>query len=146
MHWIEMTESESSNIKSNEHAKLSVMLSLLKAFKLVEFLALANNLLTVIAVLNTHILPIKVLALLILIISLGVFYFALRIRIDVTLLEHWDSLDMSALDNALSNLSPKHQAGRPLEKRLQGSYRLFMQGLLLLLMQFCLFVAIICLV
>lgn len=141
-----MTELEPSNNKSNVHAKLSVMLSLLKAFKLAELLALANNLVAVIAVLNSHILPIKALALLMLALSLGIFYFALRIRIDITLFEHWDSFDMSALDDALSKVSAKHQTGRPLEKRLQGSYRLFMQGLLLVFVQLSLLVVIVCLV
>ena len=122
------------------HAKLSVMLSLLKAFKLVELLAFANNLLASVTLIYSLVLPLKVLASLILAVGLGIFYFALRIRIDITLFERWDSFEISQLDNALSNINSKHQAGRALEERLQGSYRLFKLGLVLIFIQFCLLI------
>ena len=133
-----MNDSELSHTKPKAHAKLSVMLSLLKAFKFTELLALANNLLAIVAFINSPVLTLKVLATLILAVGLGVFYFALRIRIDITLFEQWDSFEINALDDALSNINPKHQAGRVLEDRLQGSYKLFNRGLLLVFVQFCL--------
>ena len=135
-----MNDSELSHTKPKAHAKLSVMLSLLKAFKFTELLALANNLLAIVAFINSPVLTLKVLATLILAVGLGVFYFALRIRIDITLFEQWDSFEINALDDALSNINPKHKTGRTLEERLQGSYRLFNRGLLLVFVQFCLLI------
>ena len=135
-----MTDTDLSSTKPKVHAKLSVMLSLLKAFKLAELLALANNLPAIVAFIYSPELPFKVLATLILAVGLGVFYFAFRIRIDITLFEQWDSFEINALDDALSNINPKHQAGRALEERLQGSYRLFNRGLLLVFVQFCMLI------
>jgi hypothetical protein len=135
-----MSDSELSHTKPKVHAKLSVILSLLKAFKLAELLALANNLLAIVTFMYSPELPLKVLAILILAVGLGVFYFALRIRIDITLFEQWDSFEINALDDALSNINPKHQTGRALEGRLQGSYRLFNRGLVLVFVQFCLLI------
>lgn len=135
-----MSDSELSHTKPKVHAKLSVILSLLKAFKLAELLALANNLLAIVTFMYSPVLLLKAMASLILAVGLGVFYFALRIRIDITLFEQWDSFEINALDDALSNINPKHQTGRALEGRLQGSYRLFYRGLVLLLVQFCLLI------
>ena len=135
-----MTDTDLSSTKPKVHAKLSVMLSLLKAFKLAELLALANNLPAIVAFIYSPELPFKVLATLILAVGLGVIYFAFRIRIDITLFEQWDSFEINALDDALSNINPKHQAGRALEERLQGSYRLFNRGLLLVFVQFCMLI------
>ncbi|MBX9705709.1 MAG: hypothetical protein K5Q00_05590 [Gammaproteobacteria bacterium] len=135
-----MSDSELSHTKPKVHAKLSVILSLLKAFKLAELLALANNLLAIVAFIYTPELPLKVLAILILAVGLGVFYFALRIRIDITLFEQWDSFEINALDDAFSNINPNHQTGRALEERLQGSYRLFNRGLVLVFVQFFLLI------
>ena len=135
-----MTDKDLSSTKPKVHAKLSLILSLFKAFKLVELLALANNLLAIVALIYSPVLPLKVLASLILAVGLGIFYFALRIRIDMTLFERWDSFEISQLDNALSNINPKYQAGRTLDERLQGSYRLFNRGLALVFVQFCLLI------
>lgn len=133
-----MNDSELSHTKPKVHAKLSVMLSLLKAFKLAELLALANNLLAIVTFIYSAELLLKAMTSLILLVGLGVFYFALRIRIDITLFERWDSFEISVLDDVLSNINPKYQAGRTLDERLQGSYRLFNRGLLLVFVQFCL--------
>lgn len=124
--------------KPEVHAKLKLVFSLLKAFKLAELLTLANNILAIFAIVYSPTLPIKILASLVLIVGLLVFYYALRVRIDITLFEQWHSLEMAALDDALSNINSKHQAGRTLTARLQGSYKLFNRGLLLLLVQYCL--------
>lgn len=132
-----MTELELNN-KPKVHAKLSVMLALLKAFKLVELLTLANSLLAIVAIVYSLMLPVKALASLMLAVSLGIFYVALRIRIDITLFERWDSFEMDALDDALRKINSKHHTGRTLEARLQGSYSLFKLGLLSILVQFCL--------
>lgn len=133
-----MNDSELSHTRSKIHEKLGVMLSLLKAFKLAELLSLANNLLAIVTFIYSTELPLKAMTSLILVVGLGVFYFALRIRIDITLFERWDSFEINALDDALSNINPKHKTGRTLEERLQGSYRLFNRGLLLVFVQFCL--------
>ena len=135
-----MTDTDLSSTKPKVHAKLSVILSLFKAFKLVELLAFANNLLASVTLIYSLVLPLKVLASLILAVGLGIFYFALRIRIDITLFERWDSFEISQLDNALSNINSKHKTGRTLEERLQGSYRLFKLGLVLIFIQFCLLI------
>ena len=135
-----MTDTDLSSTKPKVHAKLSVMLSLLKAFKLAELLAIASNLLAIVALIYSPVLLLKALASLIIVVSLGIFYFALRIRIDITLFERWDSLEINVLDDALSNINSKHQAGRTLEERLQGSYRLFKLGLVLIFIQFCLLI------
>lgn len=124
--------------KPQAHAKLRVMLSLLKAFKLVELLTLLNSLLAIFAIVYSPIFQLKVLASAVLIVGLVIFYYALRVRIDITLFEHWDSLEIGALDDALTNINSKHQSGRALGARLQGSYRLFNQGLSFLIAQFCL--------
>ena len=137
-----MTELELSNMPK-VHAKLSVMLALLKAFKLVELLTLTNSLLAIFAILYSHMLPLKVLASLLLIVSLGVFYVALRIRIDITLFERWDRFEMNALDDALNKINSKHQTGRTLEERFKGSYRLFKLGFLLALVQFFLLMIVV---
>jgi len=135
-----MNDSQLSHTKPKVHAKLSVLLSLLKAFKLAELLALANNLLAIVAFIYSPDLLLKVMTSLILAVGLGVFYFALRIRIDITLFERWDSFEINALDDALSNINPKNQASRTLDERLQGSYRLFNRGLVLIFIQFCLLI------
>ncbi|MDI1360485.1 hypothetical protein [Methylotenera sp.] len=135
-----MSDSELSHTKPKVHAKLSVILSLLKAFKLAELLALANNLLAIVTFMYSPVLLLKAMASLILAVGLGIFYFALRIRIDITLFERWDSIEISQLDNVLSNINPKYQAGRTLDERLRGSYRLSNRGLGLLFVQFCLLI------
>jgi hypothetical protein len=131
--WVEMVESDLRSPKPKVHAKLSVMLSLLKAFKLVELIALTSNLLAILAILYSLMSPLKVLASLMLLVSLGIFNFALRIHIDITLFGRWDSFELSAIDEALSKINSKHKTGSALEMRLQGSYRLLKLGLLLVL-------------
>ena len=64
-------------LKPKVHAKLSVMLSLLKAFKLAELLALVNNLFAVIAIIYSPTFSIKLLASLVFALGLGVFYLSL---------------------------------------------------------------------
>jgi len=129
--------------KPQAHAKLSVILSILKAFKLVELLTLVNNLLAIFAIVYSPIFQFKVLASVVLIVGLVIFYYALRIRIEITLFDRWDSLEIGVLDDALANINSKHQSGRTLDARLKGSYRLFNRGLLLLLAQFCLLLLIV---
>ena len=134
-----MTKSDFSNAtnKAKVHTKLSMMLSLLKAFKLAELLTIANNMLALFAIVYAPTVFLKALATLVIVMGLLVFYLAIRIRIDVILFEYWDTLDLLVLDEALANIKPKHQSGRTLEARLQGSYQLFNRGLLLLGAQFC---------
>ena len=126
--------------KPQLHAKLSVMLSLLKAFKLAELLALVNNILVIFLLIYLPTLQVKLLAVLVFAAGLSVFYFAIRVRIDVALFERWDTLELTQLDDALFSINPKIKANRTLESRLQGSYKLFNRGLLMLLAQFCLLI------
>lgn len=123
-------------VNATAHANISVTLPLLKAFKLAELLALANHLLAVFAVVNASTMILKLFAVLVMSVGLVVFYFAIRIRIDITLFERWDALDIAALDDALAKTNAKYQSGKTLEARLGGAYKLFQQGLLWVFMQF----------
>jgi hypothetical protein len=129
--------------KPEVHANISMALSLLKAFKPVEVFSIVNCLLAIVGVVYLPTLKIKFLCTLVILIGLGVLYFAMRIRIDRTLFERWDGLDIDALDEALVSLNPKHQSGRALALRLEGSYKLFNRGILAISLQFLLLVQMI---
>jgi hypothetical protein len=118
------------------HANISVVLSLLKAFKLAELLALVNHLLAAFAIVNAPTMTLKLLMVLVMSVGLLVFYFAIRIRIDIALFDRWDTLDIAALDDALAKTNAKHQPGKTLEARLHGAYKLFQHGLLWVFLQF----------
>jgi len=126
--------------KPEAHAKISLALSLLKAFKPVEVFSIVNCMLAIAGVVYSPNLKIKLICTLVILIGLGVLYFAIRIRIDRTLFERWDSLEIAALDEALIGLNPKHQSGRALTTRLEGSYKLFNRGILAILLQFLMLV------
>jgi hypothetical protein len=81
--------------------------------------------------------------LLVLAVGLLVIVVAIRIRIDIKLFSHWDSLDIAKLDEVLMMLNPKHQAGRALDARILGSYSLFKQGVMMMLVQSILLIIII---
>ena len=123
-------------LKPQTHTKINVMLSILKAFKLAEILTLLNNFIAIYAISHAPVFSIKLSASIMLGLGLIVFYYAIRIRIDVALFELWDSLDMVTLDEALRALNPNHAAGRSLESRLQGSVKLIKRGLLIVFMQY----------
>jgi hypothetical protein len=129
--------------KPEVHANISMALSLLKAFKPVEVFSIVNCLLAIVGVVYSPMLKIKFLCTLVILIGLGVLYFAMRIRIDRTLFERWDSLDIAALDEALLVLNPKHQSGRALALRLEGSYKLFNRGILAISLQLLMLVQMI---
>ena len=129
--------------KPKAHAQLNTVLALLKSFKLVECITLLNNCLALVGIALLFTERLKLLGLLVLATGLIVMYFAIRIRIDITLFERWDSLDVVALDEVLAKLNPKHQIGRTLEVRLIGSYRLFKQGLLVMLVQSALLILLV---
>ena len=78
----------------------------------------------------------KLLMVLVMSVGLLVFYFAIRIRIDIALFERWDTLDIVAVDDALAKANAKHRSGKTLEARLHGAYKLFQYGLLWVFMQF----------
>ena len=122
--------------QTEAHAKLSVMQALFKAYPLVELLALFNLLLAIVAMVFAPNLPVKILATLVLLAGAGVFYFALRIRVDRAIFTRWETLDMPALDAALKDINPHHQAGKTLSSRLTGGYQLFKHGVFLLIVQF----------
>jgi hypothetical protein len=117
------------------HAQLSVALAILRSFWLIALLALTGCCFAISGMVFAPSWPIKLLGLLVFFLGLGVFYFALRIRIDVTLFERWDSLDIVELDVALSQLRPNFLAGRTLETRLNASLKLFKQGASLCFLQ-----------
>jgi hypothetical protein len=121
--------------KPKTHAHISVVFAILKAYKLVELLAGLISLLALVGIMYAPNVSLKLLALLVFCVGLGVFYFALRIRIDIHLFELWDSLDISELDHALLKINANHSAGRTLEARLDASYQLFKRGISLFLVQ-----------
>jgi hypothetical protein len=121
--------------KPKSHAQFSVVLAILKAFRQIALVALVACCLALAGIVLAPTLPIKLLALLVFCLGLSVFYFALRIRIDVTLFERWDSLDIVELDAALLQLRPDFLAGRTLETRLNASLKLFKIGAFLCFLQ-----------
>lgn len=130
------------NMATNElskpivHTKLTVMLAVFKANKLVELLATLNMTLLLLAVVYASSLMVKGTAVFGVIAGMAVFYYSLRIRIDQVLFERWDSLDIQALDAALMQLNAHYEAGKTLNQRLTGAYQLFKMGLYGLIMQF----------
>lgn len=125
------------------HANISMVLSLLKAFKPIEMFSVVNCVLAIVGLVYTPNLKVKLLCMLVMLIGLGVLYFAMRIRVDCTLFERWDGLDVVALDSALLHLNPKHQSGRTLAARIEGSYKLFNRGIVLMALQFLVLVQMI---
>jgi hypothetical protein len=121
--------------KPKVNAQLNVVLAILKTFLLLAFVALAGCCFAIWSMMLAANGLIKLLGLLVFCSGLGVFYFALRIRIDITLFEHWDSLDMAELDHALLQIKPDFIAGRTLENRLNASIKLFKIGAFLCLVQ-----------
>ncbi len=116
------------NPQPKPHAQLVTVLALLKSFKLIELLVIVNNLLAIIFMALSVSWQLKLVGALVIGIGLLVMYYAIRIRIDIQLFIHWDSLDKDELDVALMMFNPAHQSGRTLALRLLGSYGLFKQG------------------
>ena len=133
-----MTETDAQKplTQAEAHATLSVMLALFKANLLIEILAFLNQLLAIAALVFAPNMLVKILASLVLFAGVGVFYFALRIRIDRALFARWDTLDMPALDVAVKLINPHHQADKTLSSRLAGGYQLFQRGVFFLIVQF----------
>lgn len=133
-----MTNITTQKINKTEdvQAQLTVMLSLLKANILVELLALLNQLLAAVALVFAQGMLVKILAIFSLLAGFFVFYFALRMRIDSSIFTRWDKLEAQALDAALKQINPNHQADRTLYARLAGTYQLFQRGLYVLILQF----------
>lgn len=115
-------------IQPKSHTQLVTTLALLKAFKLIELLAIVNNLLAIVLIALSFSWTLKLLGAIVFSVGVLVMYFAIRIRVDVNLFAHWDSLDITELDEVLTMLNPAHQAGRTLTLRMLGSYRLFRRG------------------
>ena len=55
-------------------------------------------------------------------------YSGIRVRIDVTLFERWEQLDVAALDRALLALNPRFSPGRSLQSRIEGSLGWWRRG------------------
>lgn len=119
------------------HTQLSVTISVLNAFKLLEWIALACTLLAFASMMLTGAGYLKLLGFLVVTLGLTVFYFAFRLRVDVALFKDWQHLDVGALDDALLKINPQFQVGRTLEARLAASRELFHYGFYLLLLQLC---------
>jgi hypothetical protein len=118
------------------HARLSIILAVFKANKLVELLAILNMVLVLAAIVFAQNFLTKGTALLGFIAGLVVFYSSLRIRIDQSLFEQWDSLDLQALDAALKQVNARFKEGKTFDQRLAGAYQLFKMGLYGLILQF----------
>ena len=56
-------------------------------------------------------------------------YSCIRVRIDVTLFERWEQLDVAALDQALIAVNPRFNSGRSLHSRIEGSLSWWRRGL-----------------
>lgn len=137
LQYLRQAEVSASPINQPEaHANISLALSALNAFKPAELFSIVNSVLAMIGVVYLPALKVKLICTLVIIIGLGVLYFAMRMRIDRTLFARWDGLDIAALDKALLGMNAKHQSGRTLAARLAGSYKLFNRGILLILLQF----------
>jgi hypothetical protein len=130
-----MTNQVEQLSRPKSHAQFSVVLAILKVFRQIALVALVACCLAIAGIVLALSWPIKLLALLVFCLGLGVFYFALRLRIDVTLFERWDSLDIVELDAALLQLRPDFLAGRTLEPRLNASLELFKIGAFLCFLQ-----------
>jgi hypothetical protein len=115
-------------LQSKSHAELVTMLALLKAFKLIELLVIVNNLLAITFIALSFSWQLKLLGVLVFGLGMLVMYFAIRIRVDINLFTHWDSIDIASLDEVLMSLNPTHSSGRTLTSRVLGSYSLFKQG------------------
>jgi hypothetical protein len=115
-------------LQSKSHAELVTMLALLKAFKLIELLVIVNNLLAITFIALSFSWQLKLLGVLVFGLGMLVMYFAIRIRVDINLFTHWDSIDIASLDEVLMSLNPTHSSGRTLTSRVLGSYKLFKQG------------------
>ena len=55
-------------------------------------------------------------------------YSCIRVRIDVTLFERWEQLDVAALDQALIAVNPNFKPGRSLQSRIEGSLGWWRRG------------------
>lgn len=122
--------------QSEAHVKLNLALSVLKAFRPIELFSIVNCVIAIAGVFYLPTMPIKLLCTLVILIGFFILYFAMRMRIDCALFERWDSLDIELLDKALLAINTKHQTGRTLNRRLEGSYKLFNRGILLIGLQF----------
>ena len=123
--------------QTKTHAQLCVTISVLNAFKLLEWIALACTLLAFASVIMTATSHLKIMGFLVVALGLAVFYFAFKLRVDAALFKQWQSLDVAALDDALLKINPQFQVGRSLEARLAASRALFHYGFYLLLLQLC---------
>lgn len=123
--------------QTKTHAQLSVTISVLNAFKLLEWIALSCTLLAFASMMLTATGHLKIMGFLVVALGLAVFYFAFKVRVDVALFKQWQSLDVAALDDALLKINPQFQVGRSLEARLAASRELFHYGFYLLLLQLC---------
>ncbi|MGB4810904.1 MAG: hypothetical protein WBP13_00270 [Methylophilaceae bacterium] len=128
------------NNQAQGHANFSVMMAFFRANKLVEILAALNNMLAIAAIVYSTNRWGKFVATSTLVAGLGVFYFALRIRIDYALFKRWDTLGIASLDEVLKELNPNFEQGRSLKIRLMRCYQLFKQGLAMLVLQFLLLI------
>jgi hypothetical protein len=121
--------------KSKVHTQLSVVLAILCTFWQLAFVALVSCCFAIGSMMLAPSELIKLLGLLVFCFGLGVFYFALRIRIDIALFERWDSLDMAELDRILLQMKPDFIVGRTLENRLNASIKLYKSGVFLCFVQ-----------
>lgn len=123
--------------QTKTHAQLSVTISVLNAFKLLEWIALACTLLAFASMMLTSAGYLKLIGFLVVSLGLTVFYFAFKLRVDVAIFKEWQNLEMAALDDALLKINPQFKVGRTLEARLAASRVLFHYGFYLLLLQLC---------
>ena len=119
-------------------AQLTLAVSMLNAFRLVEILIICANLASLASLAIVATLVSKLLALSVLFFGIVALYMAFRIRVDAQLFAQWNRLDIDELDNAIQKIAPQFTKGRSLELRLNGAYNLLKMGAVLAISQYAL--------
>ena len=121
---------EVMQIDADTHTTLTLGIARLRSMRAIECLSalLAAAALASATVLSTSEVTRALLALSLIAASVAT-YSCIRVRIDVTLFERWEQLDVAALDHALLALNPRFNSGRSLHSRIEGSVNWWRRGL-----------------
>ena len=123
---------------ASTNAPLTLALSMLNAFKLIEMLIICANLASLASLAIVATLLSKLLALSVVCFGTVALYIAFRIRVDAQLFAQWNQLDIDELDIAIQKITPRFAMGRGLELRLIGAYNLVKIGAILAILQYAL--------
>lgn len=123
---------------ASTNAPLTLAVSMLNAFKLIEMLIICANLASLASLAIVATLLSKLLALSVVFFGTVALYIAFRIRVDAQLFAQWNHLDIDELDIAIQKITPRFTMGRGLELRLIGAYNLVKIGAILAILQYAL--------